>query len=137
VGEGSDIPKTATTPDTYSPKTLLALFAIPELDVNEGLTHVGGNIPVYIDILRQFCTDLEGILKKIHRALAEENWQDYAIHLHGMKGVFANIGAESLRARAYELELAGKNREAAVCRGETDAFCAAMTQFRDKVQSVL
>jgi HPt (histidine-containing phosphotransfer) domain-containing protein len=130
------VPTSKSPPVAYSPNTLLALFSVPELDVNEGLTHVGGNISVYIDILRQFCTECDSILEKIRLATAAENWKDYAIRLHGVKGVFANIGVESLRAWAYKLELAGKNQEAGVCRAETDPFCAAMTQFRDKLAAV-
>jgi CheY-like chemotaxis protein/anti-sigma regulatory factor (Ser/Thr protein kinase) len=132
--------------DAFTP-LLVALSGIPELDVSAGLSHIGGSLPAYIGILRQFCAEFDGYLEEIRRFLGQENWKEYAIRLHAIKGVFVNIGvvsvpkdsaalnseALSLRDWAYKLELAGKNQELDVCRTETEAICEAMSQFRDKL----
>ena len=110
-----------------------ALGGIPELDSAAGLSHIGGSLSAYIGILRQFCAEFDSYIEEIHRFLAEENWKEYAIRLHAMKGVFASIGVESLRDWAHKLELAGKNQERDVCLAETEAICNAMTQFRNKL----
>jgi signal transduction histidine kinase/HPt (histidine-containing phosphotransfer) domain-containing protein/ActR/RegA family two-component response regulator len=119
-----------SAPDAWTP-LLTALSGIPELDVSAGLSHIGGNRAAYVKILQQFCTEFVGYLEEIRGFLAKEDWKEYAIRLHAMKGVFANFGVNSLQEWAYKLELAGKNADAGVCRAETEAFCNAMTQFRD------
>jgi CheY-like chemotaxis protein/HPt (histidine-containing phosphotransfer) domain-containing protein len=118
-------------------KTFVALLEIPELDVNAGLSNTGGSIPVYIEILRQYCSQLDVFLSEIRSALKSENWKDYSIRLHSMKGMFANIGMESLREWAYKLELASKNNELDICRAETDAICDAMLKLRDALSATL
>jgi hypothetical protein len=50
-----------------------------------------------------------------------------------MKGVFANIGVESLREWAHRLEMASKDGDTATCVAKTDAIVAAISQFRDKL----
>jgi HPt (histidine-containing phosphotransfer) domain-containing protein len=122
----------ANESDAFLP-LLMALSGIPELDTAAGLSHIGGSLPAYIGILRQFCAEFDGYLEEIRRFLAEANWKEYTIRLHAMKGVFANIGVESLREWADKLELAGKNQEIDICLAETEAICNAMAQFRDKL----
>jgi CheY-like chemotaxis protein len=130
--------------DSVTLDSLNNLFAelrtIAELDIPAGLSHIGENRPAYAGLLRQFCAEFDGYLEEIHRFAATENWKEYSIRLHALKGVFANIGvvsknseAPSLREWALKLEMASKNGDAATCVAETDAICEAMSQFRDKL----
>jgi signal transduction histidine kinase/DNA-binding NarL/FixJ family response regulator len=135
--------KIANTEETVD-DALSLLFAelrtIAELDVPAGLSHIGENRPAYIDILRQFCAETDGYLEEIRRFKDYENWKEYSIRLHAMKGVFANIGvvsknseAPSLKEWAHRLEMASKDGDTATCAAETDAIVAAISQFRDKL----
>jgi CheY-like chemotaxis protein/HPt (histidine-containing phosphotransfer) domain-containing protein len=109
------------------------LRTIAELDVSAGLSHIGENRPAYAGILRQFCAEFDSYIEGIRRFLAAEDWKEYSIRLHAMKGVFANIGVDTLRERALKLEMASKNGDTATCVAETDAIVDAMSQFRDKL----
>jgi signal transduction histidine kinase/FixJ family two-component response regulator len=109
------------------------LTRIEELDVNAGLSHVGNNKSAYIQILRQFCAEFDSYIVDIKRFWAEENWKEYSIRLHAMKGVFANIGVESISKWAYKLEYASKHGDFALCRNETEAICEVMYTFREEL----
>jgi signal transduction histidine kinase/CheY-like chemotaxis protein/HPt (histidine-containing phosphotransfer) domain-containing protein len=109
------------------------LAHIDELDVNAGLSHIGGNKVAYIQILRQFCAEFDGYIADIKRFWAEENWGEYSIRLHAMKGVFANIGVDSLSKWAYTLEYASKHGDVDLCWKETEAICEAMYSFKGKL----
>jgi signal transduction histidine kinase/CheY-like chemotaxis protein/HPt (histidine-containing phosphotransfer) domain-containing protein len=109
------------------------LGRIEDLDPAAGLSHVGNNQAAYLQILRQFCTEYESYVNSIERCLDGENWQDYTIKLHAMKGVFANIGADSISQWAYRLEYASRNGDYAKCREESRPFIARMYEFKQKL----
>jgi signal transduction histidine kinase/HPt (histidine-containing phosphotransfer) domain-containing protein/ActR/RegA family two-component response regulator len=117
---------------------LAPLFAeletIPELDVTAGLSHIGENRQAYGEVLKQLCAEFDGYLEEIRDFAADQDWKEYSIRLHGMKGVFANIGVESLREWAYRLEMASKNGDAATCLAETEGICDAMSLFIGKLR---
>jgi signal transduction histidine kinase/CheY-like chemotaxis protein len=105
------------------------------MNLTAGLSHVGNNETAFIQILRQFCTEFDGYVRDIERFFAEENWSEYTIRLHAMKGVFANIGAESLSKWAYQLEYASRNGDYAKCKEETGSFTGKMTEFKENLLS--
>jgi signal transduction histidine kinase/CheY-like chemotaxis protein/HPt (histidine-containing phosphotransfer) domain-containing protein/ABC-type amino acid transport substrate-binding protein len=109
------------------------LAGIEDMDMAVGLSHVGNNKTAYLQILRQFCAEYEGYASSIERRLNEENWQDYTIKLHAMKGVFANIGADAISKWAYQLEYASRNGDYAKCREESRPFIARMFEFKQKL----
>jgi HPt (histidine-containing phosphotransfer) domain-containing protein len=119
------------------PDLLLAELAnIEGLDTTVGLSHVGDNIPAYRDILRQFCMEFDGYIEEIRRYFAAEDWKNYSIKLHAMKGVLATIGIDALSKWAYKLELASKGGDADTCKKETEDICAALYEFKEKLRSI-
>ncbi|GHV89079.1 hypothetical protein AGMMS50267_14390 [Spirochaetia bacterium] len=109
------------------------LSQVEGLDIWDGISHVGNNPEVFYDILRQFCGEFDGLLGHLEEALAQKDWKDYTIRIHAFKGAFANIGAEDLRAWAYELEMAAKNGEYDKCTADTPKIIERMKQFRDSL----
>ncbi|MHB9293011.1 response regulator protein [Hollandina sp. SP2] len=108
---------------------LRELQGIEGLDIKVGLSHVGNNVGTYIAILRQFCKEFEGYVEEIQRYRATEEWKEYSIRLHGIKGVLANIGMGRLSEWAYRLEQASKGNEYEVCRVETEGICEGLYRF--------
>jgi signal transduction histidine kinase/response regulator of citrate/malate metabolism/ABC-type amino acid transport substrate-binding protein len=109
------------------------LGKITDLDMEAGLSHMADNRTVYIQILRQFCKELDRYLDDINTFLAAENWKEYTIKIHAMKGVFANMGVSSLAKWAYDLEFASKNNDYEKCVKQTESLCASMFNFREKL----
>ncbi|MDR1731334.1 MAG: response regulator [Synergistaceae bacterium] len=109
------------------------LSSIEDLDVGKGLAHVGGGKGAYVRILRQTCKELPGQMEDLKRFVAETDWDEYAILMHTLKGVFFNIGADWLGGLAYELETAARLGDLIVCDTKTDRALADMLALRNKL----
>ncbi|AEF81509.1 response regulator [Leadbettera azotonutricia] len=106
------------------------LSKIRSLDVREGLSHIGENRDGYFRALRQFCDGADEYAANLKYFLMEENWAEYAIRAHAVKGVFAAVGNKGLAEWAFKLEKAAKQGEAGICIAENDSFLGAMAEFR-------
>ena len=76
------------------------------LDVDWGLTRVGGNRALFAKLLREFYQDHQADITLIEQALAEQRFQDVRRIVHTIKGVTGNIGATKLQQSCLELEQA-------------------------------
>jgi CheY-like chemotaxis protein len=114
--------------DKLSP-LLTELAEIKELDLQSGLAHVGGDKGAYCSILRQFCNEFNSYMTDVQHWTIERNWKEYAIRLHGLKSVFANIGVASISQWALRLEQASKAGDGEMCLRETEGICALMSEF--------
>ena len=122
-------------PETRGDLLFQELARIKDLDIAEGLSHVGGSREGYYRVLRQFCNGFDEYIRTIEADMAAHHWEDYAIRFHALKGVFASIGMKPLRERAFALEQAGKNREISRCQRDTAHVCALMKNFRDALSA--
>jgi HPt (histidine-containing phosphotransfer) domain-containing protein len=127
-------PEANAAADAGEAALLEELSGIAELDIQAGMGHLGDNAAAYCDILRQFCAEYESHEAAIQQFFAAENWKDYAIRVHAMKGVFATIGVDSLFQWARKLELASKAGDYDTCRQETAALCLAMRSFKEALE---
>jgi len=98
----------------------------PALDAGAGLERAGGSAAAYSALLRGFCAAFAGHEKAIMQSLAAGDWNAWSIRLHGMKGLFAAMGADGLCARAAALEKALKGGGFGACKAETPGFCLAI-----------
>ncbi|MDR2762133.1 MAG: response regulator [Planctomycetaceae bacterium] len=78
------------------------------LDFQAGLNRIGGNLSIYVEILKIYVETTPEILDVL-RIPTEEKLKDYAIAIHGIKGSSLNIGAEKIGKLAAELESDAKS----------------------------
>jgi len=67
-----------------------------------------GDEELFITILTTFVDKTPGTLAKLANP-TKENLDDYRINVHAVKGACANICAEELRKKAYDLEMKAKD----------------------------
>jgi len=122
-----------------SAKILLEnLSEIDGLNIRSGLSYIGQNAENYINILNYFAENCKTYISDLNSTIQEKNWENYAIKSHALKGVLANIGAESLSKWATKLEKASKNREEKdICITETGAFSEELKGFQEKLGMIL
>ena len=88
--------------------------AVPEpkettlLDVDQGISGVGGDAETYREILSLYAEESEEKIKQIDGMLEREDLPNYVIEVHGLKSASRSIGAFGLSELAKELEEAGK-----------------------------
>jgi signal transduction histidine kinase/DNA-binding response OmpR family regulator/HPt (histidine-containing phosphotransfer) domain-containing protein len=85
-------------------ETVNDIPSITNLDVNDGLSRVGGNRKLYLKILRQFVEEQGPAPGQISNALAQGDFSLAERLAHTLKGVGGNIGANEVHATAGELE---------------------------------
>jgi HPt (histidine-containing phosphotransfer) domain-containing protein len=76
---------------------------IPGVNTEKGLSLYGGEMDIYLPLLRSYVSNTPGILGKL-RNVSEQTLPEYVISVHGLKGTSAGIGAEALREAALKLE---------------------------------
>jgi len=77
------------------------------LDVQKGILYCNGK-EQYISVLQGYCEDWNASGTLAEELFKKQNWKDYTIAVHGMKGAMRSIGATALSEIARELECAGK-----------------------------
>jgi CheY-like chemotaxis protein len=109
---------------------------IDGLDIEDALSHVG-NIENYLEVLKQFCAEMNAYIEGIRVALDAADWAAYALGVHSVKGAFATIGVKSIADWAKTLELAAKEGDTALCQEQTPEFCNAMNALQERLRNIL
>ena len=122
-----------TKDETELNKLLEELVKIKDLSVTDGLSRVNGDKELYLNVLWQFCKSAEDNEKALKRFAKKGMWNDYAVRIHGLKTVFANIGNQFMSDWAFSLEDAIILGDTNKCLNETNYFCSIMMQFYMKL----
>ncbi|MDR2194473.1 MAG: diguanylate cyclase [Treponema sp.] len=122
------------------------LREIKGFDIDVGLLHIGNSKETYIKVLRQFCTNVDEKKTALEACLAGQDWKNYSIVIHSLKGIFATIGMQSLAHEAQTLEAASKSivaadgndaKNAERCVQSTAPLCLRIIEFRDQITAAL
>ncbi|MDE6981254.1 MAG: response regulator, partial [Lachnospiraceae bacterium] len=63
---------------------------IPELDKEMGISYCGGAEDIYLDILKEYCTN--NWLKELETCFENRDWQNYRVHVHTLKSTSLTVG---------------------------------------------
>jgi CheY-like chemotaxis protein len=131
--KGREAQAVANTDET---SWLERLQTVEGLDIQDALSHVG-SLENYVEVLKQFQSELPVYIKGIQSAFDELNWDDYTLRLHAVKGAFGTIGMKSIEEWARELEVAAKARVVVICQEQTAPFCGAIAAFEERLNDIL
>ncbi|MCL2118711.1 MAG: ATP-binding protein [Planctomycetaceae bacterium] len=129
-------------PETVEPQDetglniqLQKLTKIEDLSITSGLSRVGGDKKLYLEVLRKFCQDADGDAGALKKFAKNGKWKDYAIRVHAIKSVLATVGNRFLSDWAFRLEEAAMNGDAEKCVKENGNFCGSLLKFQVKLQN--
>ncbi|MDR0648176.1 MAG: response regulator [Synergistaceae bacterium] len=97
-------------------------FRIEGIDIPAGLRNTGGSLPVYKDILLDFCRDANDVIIQLKKAEQEEDMKNCAILAHSIKGASRSVGANDLAQFAAMMEANAKNGNMAVLHSKINAL---------------
>jgi CheY-like chemotaxis protein len=113
-------------------------LVVSGIDTKKGAERFGGDWGIYWDVLKSFALNTPPLLEKIRAFSAElpakspeDELNDYAIIVHGIKGSSRSIGAEDLGTQAEALEHAAKAVDLVFVRENHCAFIQAADQLLD------
>lgn len=85
-------------------------IAIEGVDTETGIKNCGGNLDSYMEILKLAVSTGNDYLKKMPKEM-NGDLKDFAIDIHGCKGMCLNIAATSCAEEARKLEAAAKKND--------------------------
>ena len=78
------------------------------LDVEKGISYMGGNENNYREILSLYAHEGSSKIRQINQLFEQRDLKNYVIEVHALKSSSLNMGAVKLSELAKELEAAGK-----------------------------
>ena len=84
---------------------------MPGLRITEGLARIAGNQVLYKKLLQDFAKEYKSTGSKLYRLMTDNQIDEMAALVHGIKGVAGNLGANDLNTAALDLEKAIKSRD--------------------------
>ncbi len=82
--------------------------SLPGIDIQDGLSHLAGNVSSYVRLLQKFPESQGSCVETIRAHLAKKKKTDAVRMAHSLKSVAGNIGARELFAAARDVEFALK-----------------------------
>lgn len=125
--------------EANAPKALLndINFEIPGIDIKAGIALSGGNINLYIQVVKEYYKSCRKLIREIKDCLKKENIKLYTIHLHAIKGASDSIGAIELTEFAKELELAGTRGDLSFIHANTPKIIDDLELLLDNIYPVI
>ena len=80
------------------------------MGVDTGLALVSQRTVLYLNLLRRFCTSQTQFEQRVSQAISGGEWDSAEREAHTLKGIAAQVGAESLAEGARRLEQAIRDR---------------------------
>ncbi len=96
------------------------LDALKGISIEDGLRNCGGNKNAYIRVLNTFAAS--NLLAGLEEYLDKEDPVNYSVIAHSIKGACRNIGAMEVGDIAYDMELAGQNKDMDYIKEHHDEF---------------
>lgn len=102
-GQFDRMPGAFTPADPEIPAFALS---VPGIDVVDGLTRLGGDWDLYMDVLKEYCEHYRNFLSEVKKLLADKDFATARRLAHALKGAAANVSADNLNTAALQLESA-------------------------------
>ncbi|MCP4752363.1 MAG: response regulator, partial [Proteobacteria bacterium] len=110
---------------------------IPAVETSRGLHNVGGNVRLYLKLLRNFHQDYHRISDRIAACLQDGDKEEAAGIAHTLKGVAGNIGAMTLFEAVKDFELALRDDQISKAHESFLVLKGGLTEIFDGLKSVL
>ncbi len=138
-GEAADadtLPKDTTENDTEG-VSLIDRININGVDKYKALESFSDRQDVFIDVLHSYIVNTRPLLDVLRKYLAAENFEDYRIVIHGIKGSSYAIFAQKVGMLAEELEKAAKAGNFDLVKASHGVFEKVERQLLDDIERAL
>ena len=110
-------------------------WSIPGIDIAKALSYIGGSRELYISLLQTYLDGSEERIRKLEECKNKEDIFNYDITIHGLKGISASIGADSMAVAAAGLEEACKDPQTAMTYIQMN-HDQAVSRYRELLQQI-
>lgn len=110
---------------------------IPQIDVELGISHCGGEVEDYLKVLEITCKYGEKQLEELKHLWAEKDYNFYQIKVHALKSTSLNIGAKEISEEAKRQEEAGKKGDYVYIEKNIDRLTTEYMEILNGIKAVL
>jgi HPt (histidine-containing phosphotransfer) domain-containing protein len=114
-----------------------AMRSVKGIGVDAALAVLGGMLEVYENTIKLSARLMPITINKMDSCLTEENLKNFAIEVHGFKGVAKSIGAAEIAETANRLEIAALNNEKDFCKAHYPDFKTAVVELMTKMNEAI
>ena len=107
------------------------------IDYETGLQYCLNSEDFYKDMLSEFCIQATKYTKQIDDYFKAQDWKNYAIIAHGLKGASINIGAINFSKLSLEHELAGKEENTEFITNDYDYYKRTLIALIQKIEKMV
>ncbi len=111
-------------------------LGLPGIDVDEGLSRLQGNQPLYEKLLADFYKGQKEDLIQLQALLETGDWHEACQLIHALKGVAGNLGAKRLHELASQLETSLRRQYEMPGSALMDAFVLAFEQVMEGLEQL-
>ena len=115
----------------------IAELFINGINVKKALEQHTGNLNEYLEILNLYHIDGSRKIEYLQTLIEKEDYTNYRIEVHALKGASANIGAQELADLAALLEKAAIDSDTEYIANNHDAFIEAYKTLLGEIKAVL
>jgi signal transduction histidine kinase/CheY-like chemotaxis protein len=130
------IPADNSKPQEENSDFLEQLNNISVINVKRGMYYFMNTQEMYRETLMLFYTKIVPECEKMKMQLAEGNFTDFKIYIHGIKSSLLTVGIMELSAFAYELETAAASDDKQFCLSHYPEFFKQMMNLYDQLTEV-
>ncbi|MDR1020478.1 MAG: response regulator [Synergistaceae bacterium] len=112
-------------------------FSIEGIDIPAGLRNTGGSLPVYKDILLDFCRDANDVIVQLKKAEQKEDMENCTILAHSLKGTSRSVGATDLAEFAALMEENARSGNTSVLHSRINALWENVRLLIDNIYAGL
>ena len=106
-------------------------------DTEKALTFCAGDTDFYMEILNDFVAGYVEKKQELDKGFEIEDWHDFEIKIHALKGVAKTIGATALSEKAYELEKAASKKDIDYLGEEYETFMKSYAQVVEDIKKAV
>lgn len=104
---------------------------LPEIDIDTGLMYCGDDEELFEEVVGEF---IDGeMTASIEENYENENWKNYQIQVHAVKGTSLTIGAKKLHEEAMEIEQSVKKGDVDFAKEHHETF---MSHYKNVLEGL-
>ncbi len=110
---------------------------LADFNIEQGIQNCGGDRGSYEEILQVYYESGERRIKEFEGFLANKDYKNYIIAVHGLKSSSASLGAMEFSERAKAHEFAGKGEEYDFIHEDFDGLISQYREVLEKIGNAL
>ena len=107
------------------------------IDRELGISYCMESEELYLEVLAEFCSQMEIYLPQFEEFFKNENWADYAITAHAVKSNSRTIGATAFADLSFKHECAGKTGDISFIHNGYEKYISLLKELAANVKKMI